>query len=101
VNYLQCRNVFPTLKDFREVGKVGPRLFAVGQIDKDDAIILAKLAEVVEMVPVDSAPEDLSMVVYTLDALQWMYIVADPKERKPAIDGYKKIIEQINAEVEV
>jgi hypothetical protein len=101
VNYLQCRNVFPTLRDFRLPGKVGPRAFAVNQIDSGDAIVLAKLAEMVEMIPVDAAAEDVSLAVYSLDALQWMYIVADQKERARAIAGYKEIIEQINTEVEV
>jgi hypothetical protein len=99
VNYLQCRNVFPTIQDFRLPGKVGARVFAVNKIDKDDAVVLAKLAEVAAMVPNDAPLEDLSMVVYTLDALQWMYLVASTAERKRAIEGYKEILEQINAEV--
>jgi hypothetical protein len=98
---MQCRNVFPTLKDFRLPEKVGPRLFAVNQIDHDDAVVLAKLAEVAAMVPNDAPLEDLSMCVYTLDALQWMYLMADQKERKRSIDGYKEIIEQINSEVAI
>jgi hypothetical protein len=99
MNFKQCRDVFPTLKDFRAIDKVFPRMQAVNRIDKDDAIILAKLAEMVEMIPVDAAAEAVSLAVYSLDALQWMYIVADPKERARAIEGYKEIIEQINAEV--
>jgi hypothetical protein len=99
MNFKQCRDVFPTLKDFRAIDKVFPRMQAVNRIDNDDAIVLAKLAEIVETLPVDSAQEDLSLSVYSLEALQWMYVVADPKERARAIEGYKEIIEQINTEV--
>jgi hypothetical protein len=83
MDHVQCANVFPDIGEFRNVAKIGVRLFAISKnISNDDMIVLSKLAE-------------LCGQEFPLDLLQWLFLVMPKECRKDCIEEYKKLIVQV------
>jgi hypothetical protein len=87
MNYKQCRNVFPSYDEFRDIRKNLVRLHCVALIPKEHLILLSKMSEICG----DEWP---------LDLLQWMYLVHD--DRGGLMHGYCQIIQDaVFGEIEI
>ena len=83
MNFMQCRDEFPTFKEFQNISKLRYRLLAIeSNITHDHALVMAKLSE-------------MTGSDWPVPVLQWMYLMQDPEKRIETIGGYIGIIREL------